>query len=117
MTNDRTREQEAADMRASSVPPGAPPKIRWDDTNMRSAYANFCNVTSTREEVVLLFGMNQAWHAAQKEVTVQLTDRIVVSPFAAKRLGMVLTNIMREYESRFGPLEIETRRPGESSEK
>lgn len=117
MADDRSPSQEAADMRASSVPPGAPPKIRWDDANMRSAYANFCNVTSTREEVVLLFGMNQAWHAGQKEVTVQLTDRIVLSPFAAKRLGMVLNNIMREYESRFGQLQIETRRAGETSEK
>ena len=32
-------------------------KIKWDDSNMRSGYANVCNVTSTREEVVLLFGM------------------------------------------------------------
>ena len=28
-------------------------KIKWDDSNMKSAYANVCNVSSTREEVVL----------------------------------------------------------------
>jgi hypothetical protein len=37
-------------------------KIKWDDSNMKSSYANVCNVTSTREEVVILFGMNQAWN-------------------------------------------------------
>ena len=82
-------------------------KIRWDDSGMKSSYANVCNVTSTREEVVMLFGMNQAWNRGQKEVTIQLTDRVIVSPYAAKRLSMLLTNVVKEYESRFGALAIE----------
>ncbi len=64
-------------------------KLKWDDTNMKSSYANVCNVTSTREEVVMLFGVNQAWNRGQKEVTIQLTDRIIISPYAAKRLSML----------------------------
>ena len=83
-------------------------KIKWDDSNMKSSYANVCNVTSTREEVVILFGMNQAWNRGQKEVTIQLTDRIVISPYAAKRMSLLLSNVVKEYESRFGPLNIET---------
>jgi hypothetical protein len=82
-------------------------KIKWDDSNMKSAYANVCNVTSTREEVVMLFGMNQAWNRGQKEVTIQLTDRIVISPYAAKRLSMLLGGVVKEYENRFGQLNIE----------
>jgi hypothetical protein len=82
-------------------------KIKWDDSNMKSAYANVCNVSSTREEVVMLFGVNQAWNRGQKEVTIQLTDRIIVSPFAAKRLSMLLAAVVKEYESRFGALNIE----------
>jgi hypothetical protein len=82
-------------------------KIKWDDSNMKSAYANVCNVTSTREEVVMLFGMNQAWNRGQKEVTIQLTDRIVISPYAAKRLSVLLGGVVKEYENRFGQLNIE----------
>jgi len=82
-------------------------RIKWDDASMKSSYANVCNVTSTREEVVLLFGMNQAWNRGQKEVTIQLTDRIVVSPYAAKRLSMLLQGVVSEYEKRFGTLNIE----------
>lgn len=82
-------------------------KIKWDDSNMKSAYANVCNVSSTREEVVLLFGVNQAWNRGQKEVTIQLTDRIIISPFAAKRLSMLLGGVVKEYESRFGTLNVE----------
>jgi len=82
-------------------------KIKWDDSNMKSSYANVCNVTSTREEVVMLFGMNQAWNRGQKEVTIQLTDRIVISPYAAKRLSMLLGSVVNEYEKRFGTLNID----------
>ena len=80
------------------------PTIRWNDSNMRSTYANVCNVSSTREEVTLLFGTNQAWRQGQKEVAIDLSDRIILSPFAAKRLHRLLTNVMTQYESRFGAL-------------
>jgi hypothetical protein len=88
---------------------GAPEgtRIKWDDSSMKSSYANVCNVTSTREEVVMLFGMNQAWNRGQKEVTIHLTDRIVVSPYAAKRLSLLLQGVVSEYEKRFGTLNIE----------
>jgi len=82
-------------------------RIKWDDANMKSSYANVCNVTSTREEVVMLFGVNQAWNRGQKEVTIQLTDRIIVSPYAAKRLQMLLDGVVKEYEKRFGVLNVE----------
>src|SRR5687768_1041633 len=79
-------------------------QVKWDDSNMKSSYANVCNVASTREEVVLLFGVNQAWHAGQKEIPVQLSDRLILSPHAAKRLSILLDNVLREYETRFGAL-------------
>lgn len=94
-------------------PTAATPTIRWDDSNLKSSYANVCNVSSTREEVVLVFGINQAWERGQAELLVQLTDRIILSPFAAKRLAVLLNNVVREYESRFGELKIDMRRPGE----
>jgi hypothetical protein len=42
------------------------PKVNWDDSNMSTSYANVCNVSSSREEVTLLFGTNQAWHTGQE---------------------------------------------------
>ena len=79
-------------------------KVKWDDSKMESSYANVCNISWTREEVVLVFGLNQAWQGGQKEVTVQVNDRIILSPFAAKRLTELLSNALKEYEGRFGPL-------------
>lgn len=81
--------------------------IRWDGSKMRTTYANVCNVTSSREELTMLFGTNQNWHAGQKELTVELSDRIILSPYAAKRLALLLNRTMQEYEQRFGPLVID----------
>lgn len=86
-------------------------KVRWDDSKMRSTYANVCNVASTREEMTMLFGTNQAWHTGQAELTVELTDRIVMNPYAAKRLSILLNNTIREYEARFGELRIDVTEP------
>jgi hypothetical protein len=87
---------------------GTLPKVKWDDAKLKTSYANVCNVTSTREEVTLLFGTNQAWHSGQEELTVELNERIILSPFAAKRLLLLLTNVVNQYEQRFGQLSIET---------
>jgi hypothetical protein len=113
MAKDRSLEGTPA--MAESTQPGTQVKIKWDDSGMRSVYANVVNAAGTREEIVLLFGMNQAWHSGQKELTVQLSDRVVLSPFAAKRLAILLNNVIRDYEQRFGTLDIEVRRPGEPS--
>ena len=91
---------------------GTPPTIRWDDRNIKSSYANVCNVSSTREEVVLRFGTNQAWGGRQPELRVELSHRIILSPFAAKRLADLLTSVLLEYESRFGPLSVNSSQPG-----
>jgi len=85
-------------------------KVRWDDSKMNSTYANVCNVASTREEVTLLFGTNQTWHNGGKEVTVELSDRIILNPYAAKRLTLLLSAVIKQYEDRFGTIDIEANR-------
>jgi hypothetical protein len=81
-------------------------KVHWDDTKMQTGYANVCNASCTREEVTLLFGTNQSWRPAQRDLTVQLSNRIVLSPFAAKRLAILLDATLKRYESSFGEIVI-----------
>jgi hypothetical protein len=87
--------------------PGSQPKVKWDSSTMRSAYANVFNVSGAREEFVMLFGMNQAWDAGQQELKVQLTDRIVMSPSAAKRFATLMNNVLEDYEKRYGVIKVE----------
>jgi hypothetical protein len=85
--------------------PAANPQIAWDDSRMQSTYANVCTVGSTREEIVLLFGVNQAWQNGQAEVRIELLQRLILNPHAARRLLALLGNVVSEHEKRFGPLE------------
>jgi hypothetical protein len=72
---------------------------------MRSAYANVCNAIGTREEVVLFFGISNPSNNPQPEITVQLSQRVILSPYAAKRLATLLNNVVQQYETRWGSLE------------
>jgi hypothetical protein len=79
-------------------------KVRWNTQNLKSSYANFCNATSTREEVVLNFGVSNNWERTPQDMEIELAHRIVLSPFAAKRLSGILSKLVGEYESRYGEL-------------
>ena len=83
--------------------------LKWDDSKMQTTYANVVNASSTREEVSIFFGTNQTWNLpADKELSILLSDRIVLNPYAAKRLLILLSRIIKEYENRFGELKIDT---------
>jgi hypothetical protein len=86
-------------------------KVHWDDSRMQAAYANVCNASCTREEVTLLFGTNQTWRPGQRDLTVQLSHRIVLSPFAAKRLALLLDAALKRYEASFGEIVVQAQKP------
>jgi|GEM_PF-1041054 hypothetical protein len=86
------------------------PTVVWDEENVHNAYANVFNVAGSQEEFVLSLGMNPSWSSGQKELKVQLTNRIMMSPFTAKRLAKLLNGVVQKFESRYGTLQIETTR-------
>jgi hypothetical protein len=86
----------------TSAPDASPVKL--NATNLKSTYCNMCNANTTREEVVLNFGVNQNWDRGQDNLEVSLEHRIILSPFAAKRLASMLTKLVSDYESRYGVL-------------
>ena len=79
-------------------------RVRWNTAQLKSSYCNVANATSTREEVVLNFGVNQNWDRMQQEFEIELQHRIILSPFAAKRLSDLLGKLIKEYETRYGEL-------------
>ncbi len=84
------------------------PEMKLDTSQLKSSYCNVCSATSTREEVVLTFGVNQNWDLQQQRgggpMDVQLLHRIIMSPVAAKRFHDLLSRLMAEHESRHGGL-------------
>lgn len=99
-----TKASESKEKRADESAAGQT-RVRWDTSHLSSAYANVCAVNSTREEVVLNFGINKAWERAANEMQIELTSRIILSPFAAQRLHTMLGQLLKEYESRYGALQ------------
>ncbi|WP_407493413.1 DUF3467 domain-containing protein [Pseudooceanicola sp. MF1-13] len=83
------------------------PSVTWDDSQMSTSYANVVNAISSREEFTLFFGTNQTWNAQDSELRVQLSDRVILNPHAAKRLLTLLAAVMKEYENRFGVVNID----------
>lgn len=103
-----SNENSKADKDGLEVGKPAAPVVNWDDSQMRTSYANVVNASSTREEVALFFGTNLTWNPNERrEFNVRLNDRVVLSPYAAKRLWILLGAILKEYESRVGPLNID----------
>ena len=78
--------------------------VKLDTSNLKSSYCNVCNATSTREEVVLNFGINQNWDLGQSDLDISLQHRIILSPHAAKRVQDLLNNLLKEHETRYGEL-------------
>jgi hypothetical protein len=93
-----------ADAVAATADKKTQPQVKLDMSQLKSSYCNVANVTSTREEVVLNFGINQNWDLGQKAMDVELLHRVILSPFAAKRLNNMMTKLLQEYESRYGAL-------------
>ena len=79
-------------------------QIRMNTASLKSTYCNMVNATTTREEVVLNFGVNQSWDRGAADYEVNLEHRIILSPFAAKRLSQMLGKLIAEYETRYGEL-------------
>ena len=97
---------ETISLKADAASAAAPndKQVKLDTANLKSTYCNMCNANTTREEVVLNFGVNQNWDRGQGELDVSLEHRIILSPFAAKRLAQMLGKLVEEYETRYGAL-------------
>ncbi len=100
----QTEETAPPKTRPSAAPAPTQPGVRWNVQNLKSSYVNFANANSTQEEVVLNFGMNNNWDRMAGEVEIELGHRLVMSPFAAKRLSELLGKLVSQYEGRHGPL-------------
>lgn len=86
----------------------ARPRVVWNDGAMQTQFANVVNVQGTQEQVDLFLGTNRNWNAETAgEVTVDLSNRIILTPLAAKRLWTVLGGVLEEHENRYGALKIE----------
>ena len=85
-------------------------RLKIDERNMRTSYANACRTNGTAEEVLLDFGLNLASPPVQDkqpEIIFQVNERVVLNYYSAKRLAIALGQLIRRHEDQFGELELD----------
>ncbi len=83
--------------------------LKVDDSAVMAAYSNFCRVSSTPEELILDLGLNPNPYTPG-EVTVKVSQRIIMNHYTAKRLLSALSMALQRHEQAFGVLETDVRR-------
>jgi hypothetical protein len=105
-------------------------RLRVDERNMNTSYANAFRTNGTAEEVLLDFGLNlvvpgatppleggggegqpgvqaQPGAQSQPEIMFQVNDRVILNYYSAKRLAITLSQLIRRHEEQFGELELD----------
>ena len=93
-------------------------RLRIDQRDMHSSYANAFRTSATAEEVIIDFGLNQVVSAPRPtdkstegdepmtEIVFQLSNRVILNYYSAKRLVLTLGPAIRRYEEQFGELKL-----------
>jgi len=89
-------------------------RLRIDERTMATTYANAFRTNGTAEEVMLDFGVNLAAPAQkqgdQPEIVFQITNRVIMNYYSAKRLALTLGQLIRRHEEQFGELELDVQK-------
>jgi len=86
-------------------------RLRVDEREMRTSYANAFRANGTAEEIMLDFGLNLIGPVAnqqdQPEIIFKVNDRVIMNHYSAKRLAITLSQLIRRHEDQFGELEMD----------
>ena len=81
-------------------------QVTIDASKMTSAYTNWYRVTGTPEELIIDFGLNPQMGQVPTE-PIQLTNRLTMNFYTAKRLMSHLQWAVARHETFFGVLEVD----------
>ena len=86
-------------------------RLRIDERTMQTNYSNAFRTNGTAEEVMLDFGVNlmspTSEQQGQPEIVFQVTQRVIMNYYSAKRLAITLSQLVRRHEEQFGTLELD----------
>jgi hypothetical protein len=89
-------------------------RLRVDEREMKTTYANAFRTNGTAEEVMLDFGLNLVGQSPagqgeqnQPEILFKVNERVILNYYSAKRLAITLSQMIRRHEEQFGELEMD----------
>lgn len=101
--------RDAAKPSAEEQPKTRSSPILVDESQAVAAYANFCRVTGTPEELIVDFGLNPQ-PMGVPSAPIAISQRIVLSFYTAKRLAGALQVALQRHEKAFGNLETDVQK-------
>ena len=105
------QEEKPIDQQAREQTGQSQVRLRIDERNMRTSYANAFRTGETAEEIIMDFGLNSTRPSTeqqgQPEIVFSANERIIMNYYSAKRLALTLGQIIQRYEQQFGPLEMD----------
>ena len=108
VASEETLRSEADAATPSAVPAGRN-GIEVHDAKCVASYANFCRVTGTPEELIVDFGLNKQVGPDVSE-PIEISQRLIVNFFTAKRLMAALHMAVQRHEAAFGVLETDVQK-------
>ncbi len=93
-------------------------RLRVDQRDLHQCYANAFRPNATTEEIIVDFGLNQLVPTGRPpgegddaqnvdgEIIFQISSRVIMNYYTAKRLAMSLGQMIRRYEQQFGELKL-----------
>lgn len=84
-------------------------QVKVDDSKAIAAYANFCRVTGTPEELIIDFALNSQAYGIPTEPVV-VSQRIITNFYTAKRMLHALMLTVQRHEAAFGALETDVQK-------
>jgi hypothetical protein len=82
-------------------------QLQIDDQNAPTLYSTTVRVWGSSEEVNLDFAGPIRPTAKAGTVRLKIDQRVILNPYAAKRLAIALTQAVRRYETTYGALELD----------
>ena len=92
---------------ARGAAPAGPQQPAFEAGVPVAAYANFCQVRGTYEEVIFDFGVAVVGTGEEPPPPIQRTSRIAMNFYTLKRLIPALQTTLDRHEKTFGPVEID----------
>ena len=83
-------------------------QVLVDERDMKTLYANAYRIHTAEQEAVIDFGFNMPdpnqQPGGQQRLLFKVTDRVIMSYGAAKRLTMSMSQLIKRYEQQFGEI-------------
>ena len=95
---------------AAPQDPAAQSQVRIDEAAMVTHYSATARLHATAEEIIVDFSQGIRPTNQTNVAVMKIDSRIIMSPWAAKRLALSLGQTIQRYEQTYGPIEIDPRK-------